>query len=256
MRRILTTVVISVFWLVMMGLLVRTEVIPFLAYGRAPTYRELLEQLEHPTEEQMGVYRGSERVGEARVAKRPLEEGGYEITSMLKVEKALPLLGYASDLDLSMTARLDQEKELRTVEITIDTFINLHLLGKLEDDGLHFKSVSGLMIPPLTVPCGDDEMFQHALLPLAGARDLRVGKKWRINLMGGLASEVGSAEIEVKALEMIDVLGMKVRAFRLEQRLLGADAVAYRSWVAEDGTLLKQELPLGLVMIKEDPPRD
>ncbi|GAI81793.1 unnamed protein product [marine sediment metagenome] len=256
MRRTLTTVVITAFWLVMMGHLVRTEVIPFLAYGRPPTYQDLLKQLDHPTEERMGVYRGAERVGEARVAKRPLDQGGYEITSELTIEKALPLFGYSSNLALSMIARFDQEKALQTVEVKIDTFIHLHLLGTMEDGALRFKSVSGLTIPPLTVPCGNNEMFQHALLPQAGMRDLRVGKKWRINLMGGLASEVGSAEIEVKALETVDILGRKVRAFRLEQHVLGTDSTAYRSWIAEDGALLKQELPLGLAMIKEDLPRD
>ncbi|MFH0964066.1 MAG: hypothetical protein V2A58_08635 [Planctomycetota bacterium] len=251
MRRTAVTILVTLFWLAMMGLLVYREVLPGWLEGGAPSYRGLLENLSAPAQETMGVYRSGRRVGSASARRRPRQDGGFELTSDLRIDEPVPLLGQPSKLRLTMTVLLDPRKELESVEVLMEAIIRLHLLGKVDRNAILFHSVDGLMLPPLAVPWSGRELFQHSLLPLTGVRNLRVGKRWRVRLMGGLASDVGTANVEVKAFEPVVLHGKVVQAFRIEERL-GDEGPAYRAWVAPDGTLLMQELPLGLTLMTED----
>ena len=255
MRRTAVTIVIAVFWLTMMGLLVHREVLPSLAGGGAPTYQNILENLNGPTEETMGVYQGTRRVGSAAIRSRRREKGGFELASDLRIDEPVSLLGQPSKVMLKMSVNLNEQKDLESIELLMDAIIRLHLVGKVDRNAIVFRSVDGLMLPPLALPWSGQELFQHSLLPLARVGNLRVGKKWRVRLMGGLASDIGTAVIEVKAFEPVALPGKAVQAFRLEQRL-GDQGPTYRAWVAPDGMLLMQELPLGLTLVREETKSD
>ena len=55
----------TVFWAVMIGLLIDREIVPYFEYQSSPSYQTMLAKVEEPTYRRYEVFMGGTRIGDA-----------------------------------------------------------------------------------------------------------------------------------------------------------------------------------------------
>ena len=256
-RRVLTTIAITAFWLFMNGLLVYREVWPTLADRSGGGYHRFLEEIDRPVVETFAVWQGGRRIGKVRLERRRTDKGAYEIEGKLSLDSPVLIYAKPSPMRVEVLMTLDRGMSLERVDVLLDAIVFARLAGTVEDGAIVFRSVEGKNFGPFRVPYDGKEAFQHALMPMMGRKDLAVGMRWRVKLMPLLPfASAQHATLDVKALEPVEVNGRTVDAFRVETRIGETSPTAYNAWVSQEGVLLKQELPYGLALTREEPSRD
>jgi len=82
------------------------------------------------------------------------------------------------------------------------------------------------------------------------ARGLEPGQKLVVSVFDPATLRNSPMSIEVQAREVVRAAGRPVPAFRVEGRLAG---VTMRSWVTDTGEVVKEESPMGLLVVRETP---
>ena len=257
MRRTLTTISITAFWLVMTGMLIHREVRPAYQAVRRAGYKPLLADLQTPSVDQMGIYRGRERIGRARAERRRRPDGGYEIEGVFEIQSPILIYARPTPLSVEVLLSLNRAMALERVDVLLDAVIFARLVGTVEDDAIVFETVEGKSIGPLRIPFNRREMFGHMMMPMMSGRKLSVGDRWEMKVLP-MMPLVGAqrATMVVKAFEEVEIDGKKHKAYRVEQRLGELDNMTYSAWVSADGVVLRQEMPYGLTLVREEPSDD
>jgi len=241
----------------MTGMLVHREVRPAFIEARRAGYRPLLANRRLPAVDQMGVYRDGERIGRARMERRRSRDGRYEIEGLFEIDSPILVFAKPSPLRVEVLLSLDEAMALQRADVTLDAVISARLVGTVEEDAIVFESVGGRGFGPLRIPFDQNDMFQHMMMPMASGRKLAVGDRWEVKILP-MMPVVGTqrATMVVKAFEEIEIDGEKQKAYRIEQRLGEMDKTTYSAWVSAGGTVLRQEMPYGLTLVREEPSDD
>ncbi len=193
------------------------------------------------------LYMKGERVGYVHVRKRREEAAWklrYELQLDLKVMKSDQTI--RSELD----ARLDELLTLKDFDFTLDGGVGAHLGVHGEVDGkdivLSIKTGGTTTTQSLSLPTRPRlALTNHTLLASQG---LEVGKSFDTPFFDPSTLSERSTRVEVIGKEKVHVLGKSVDAFVLRQNLEG---LTLHAWVTAGGDVLKEELPLGLVAVRE-----
>jgi len=191
------------------------------------------------------------------VERRRRGDGGYEIEGLLEIDSPILIFAKPSPLRVEVLLSLDEAMALQSADIALDAVISGRLVGTVEEGAILFESVGGRGFGPLRIPYDQDDMFQHMMMPMTSGRKLAVGDRWEVKVMP-MMPVVGTqrATMVVKAFEEIEIDGKKQKAYRIEQRLGELDKATYSAWVSAEGIVLRQEMPYGLTLVREEPSDD
>lgn len=122
--------------------------------------------------------------------------------------------------------------------------VKLH--GERFPTDFSFRLESGAVDQAFKVPLSDGSMISGALHPLAEMRELRVGTKWRMQVVNPLAllTGMGSRFIPV----LVEVTGEeRIPTPRGDRNCMVVESPSAKAWVDSDGRVQIQEvtLPLG-----------
>ncbi len=236
---------IVLFWLVMMGLLVRktqfggTHDVQGVAVASKPAVR-----FEH---DWMEIYLKGKKVGFSETRLSPLGEDRLIEEKMVLV---LNLMGQPSVMHMTTRAVLDKGFGLKRFRMTLDSgVVRFRVWGRVEANRILVEMGDGdrrreHVIPlegPLTIGAGLPGFFK--------GRPLKVGDEFKFNLFDPSVLSHKEAVIRVTGKRDISVKGEKYPAFRLETRLWGQTLVF---WLSEEGILLKEEGFMGLTLVRSD----
>lgn len=243
-------IIITGFWLTMMVLLVRRDLVPMWTASRPPSYKTLFEQRLQADSYRMGVWFSGNRIGVSRTRLQP----DHDMSYMLENDTALstPLPGLQQVEILSQT-RIGRDYRLRDFSSRIKSG---ELVGKIfaTVDGNWLQidmRLNGEQAMDRRVPYDPGGTFSNGLSPFVQMPDLAVGKEWTIHSINPFtgASETGTAR--VVELETIPWEGQEVEVFRV---VLTSERAEATSWLDREGKILKEEVPFlnsKLVMIRE-----
>lgn len=193
------------------------------------------------------LYMKGERVGYVHLNKRREEAGWrvrYELELSLKVMKSDQLI--RTELD----GRLDELLTLKEFDFELDGGIgtNLGVHGKVEgkDVVLTIKTGGATTTQSLSLP--ERPRLSLTNRTLVAAQGLAVGKSFETSFFDPSTLSQRTTRVEVIGEEKLHVLGKSVDAFVLRQSLEG---LTLHAWVTAAGDVLKEELPLGLVAVRE-----
>jgi transglutaminase-like putative cysteine protease len=203
-----------------------------------------------------GVYYRGEKIG-FTVSQVIRTDEGFELQEDGRLQ--MTLLGSTSAAAIRTTARVDQRFELRSFEFSLDPGTGaIHVRGTVEPG-----TTPGA--PRLTVAITSSGGTRTEQRELAEAPTIA------LNLMRQLASkglEAGSVhrwmvldpatlrnapmKVRVEHREVVRLAETSVPAFRVEMEFEGLETTA---WVTDTGEIVKEESPLGLMTVREDPAR-
>ena len=234
---------IMLLWLSMMGLLVqRTYFDEGSSYAQS---REAAVQLR-PREEWMGIYWGKDKVGYS-VSRIKKAREGYQIHEQALMD--LMVMGTAQRVDTEVTSLVDNAFNLRS--FTFRMFSNLFSFrasGKVKGRQLHMELLSGGSTKNTAIDLEEVPCLASSLKPLLLADGLSVGKQFRYSVFDPATMSSAPVDIVVEGKEKIAVRDKYIECYRLRSTFKG---IALRSWIDEEGNSMREESPLGLMLVRE-----
>jgi len=248
MTRLVAIGCIVVFWLTMMTLLVKREVLPAWVEGRRPTYRAAADHEDLPRRTQMGIYLGNRRVGTSRSRTRRDTDGALVIESTTAIEGEVPLLRFRSRFDIASWLRVGPKGQLERFRIHAKApGFERTIHGEVAGRELVMTSRTGRRSETWTVPFERRDVLSHDLSVMEGLGDLRVGQRWCLQNLNPLTGRYSIVRVDVRRRETLTWRGRKVETFLVVSNINGLEL---RAWVKPDGEVLRQELP-GLMLERE-----
>lgn len=244
-------IVLTSFWLVMTGLLIRREIIgpaSFMeATGKRPSFWTELPFRQ----EWMGIYYQDKKVGYSytTVSPRPNEQGeGYSIAN--KTCLSLAMLGEEYDLTLDGFSFVDNLYRLKNFELRVVCGEHhLELKGEALGNRLLLSINSAGQIFRKEIELKGEALLANTLTPFYVLPSLYPGRRFTVSLIDPLTLTLGKAEVIVGEKQDYYFRKEMRQVLPVEVKYLG---ISSRALITEEGELLREETPLGWVMVKED----
>lgn len=235
-----------IFWLVMMGLLVKREFLfPSLAAPRGER-QELLFRL--PFRQQwMGIYYQDKKIGYSHTSINPYQS--QELTGFIirnQTRFLISLLEEVSEILLEGFTIVDNDYGIRIFNVEVKSDLGqIRFRGKVTDDKLFLEIEAGGEKREKVVPLKEDLLLSNTIMPYLVIPQLIPGRTYTVNLIDPLTLTSGPARVKVEESALGGRRG-KVYLVKLDYQ-----GLATTSWISEDGEILKEETPLGWMMKRE-----
>jgi hypothetical protein len=197
-----------------------------------------------------GIYLRGEKIGFSVTQTSPLADG-YEIEEDGRLR--MSVLGMTTVTRLRSVARVDPEFALRSFSFSLDPGTGaVEISGRIEGRRLllSYHTSSGTREEVRDLP-------EHPALSLNLTRQLvsvglKTGKRFDVSLIDPTTLTNAPATIEVLGHDVLFIEGLPVPTYRLTSRFIGMQSTM---WVTETGEVVREESPLGMLVVKESPRR-
>jgi transglutaminase-like putative cysteine protease len=231
---------VLVAWVVSLGLLVRRTLEAatlslggdLSAYGASAQWK--------------GIYSRGEKIGYL-VGQTTPREDGYELTEDGQLQ--MTLLGAATAARLRTSALVDREFRLRSFTFTLDPGTGpIAIGGRVEGTTLHLtvRTPGGERTETRTL--AEPPALALNLSRRMAAAGLRPGLRLETPVFDPATLRNATMVVEVDEREVVRAAGRPVPAFRTRTTFGG---IASTSWITDVGEVVKEESPLGFLVVRE-----
>jgi transglutaminase-like putative cysteine protease len=242
LSRLLSAIVVLV-WLVQMGLLYRSiQASSFnlasdlSAYGSSAQWR--------------GVYSRGDKIG-FMVGQTVPTANGYELQEDGRLQ--MTLLGATSAARLHTAVQVDRQFEARSFQFSMDPGTGpIRIEGTIDGRRLQLtvQTPSGTRTETRELP--ERPALALNLSRQLAAGGLAPGKHVEAAVFDPATLRNETMVVDVQAREVVRAAGRPVPAFKVLTKFAG---ITSTSWVTDTGEVVREESPLGLIVVKETPER-
>jgi len=241
LARILSTLVV-VAWVLQLGLLLRQTfyATPLALAADLASYSASAQW--------RGIYYRGDKIGFSVGQTTPTDDG-YEIREDARLR--MTLVGAETAVRMTSRAVVDRGFALRRFLFSLDpgsgpTTIEGVLDGKRLD--LTIRNSAGVRRESREL--AEPPALSLNLPRTLAARGLAPGQKLVVSIFDPATLRNSRMRLEVQAREVVRAGGRPVPAFRVEGRLAG---LTLRSWITDTGEVVKEESPMGMLVVRETP---
>jgi len=193
-----------------------------------------------------GIYYRGEKVGFSVSQTLPTDDG-YELQE--DGELQLSLMGVTTPARMRTSATVDRAFALRTFSFSLDPGTGaISVNGTLDGRRLLLTIETPQGTRQETRELEEPPALALNLGRLLAAAGLETGRRLEMSLFDPATLRNAPMTIDVEAREVVWVSGLPVPAFRIQSRFAG---VSSTSWITDVGEVIKEESPMGLVVLKE-----
>jgi transglutaminase-like putative cysteine protease len=217
------------------------------SYGRAAHVALAADLARYGSAAQWkGVYYRGEKIG-FMVTQTVPRPDGFELQE--DGELQMSLLGAVSAARLRTSARVDAAFALRSFAFSLDPGTGpISVEGTLDGARLTLSVRTPAGVRTETRALAQPPMLAINLARRLAAEGLAVGRRLEVQVFDPATLTNQPMQLEVGPRELVRAGGWPVPAFRVESRFSG---VTSTSWVTDVGEVIKEESPLGLLVVKE-----
>ena len=243
--RILTLAIIA-FWLTMVGLLVKRTY--FKSDGLSPD--SILTDMDKTDlsleEEWMGIYMGEDKIGYS-VTNIEKQDGIFSVSEKTLIK--LNMMGTPQHINIHTNSALDDDFSLKTFDFSLQSgVVKFKANGEVTPDRIDINiNTAGREIKK-EIPISTTPYMPGSLKFMLMQQELSVGKEFKVPFFDPSTMSNDEITIEVEAKEKIIINGKETLSYRLKESFKG---MVFRAWVDEQGSSLKEESPLGIVLVRE-----
>ena len=204
----------------------------------------------HEGDEWQTVYLKAERIGYLHLAKRRLggDSGGWKIAYEMELD--LQVMKTSQKVRTTLEAVLDDELTVVEFDFALDGGVGgqMSARGTVKGRTVDVELKTGGHVTAKTFDLPIEPRLAVTNKALLAHQGLEVGKSFEISFFDPSTMGQRTVVIEVIAKEKVHVMGKSHDAFVLEQDI---DGMVLRAWVTPAGDVLQEELPLGLLAVRE-----
>ena len=240
------TVAIIAFWLVIIGLLVKRTYLDSHGLSHPPALAHPGKTDFIPGQGWMGIYMGKDKIGYSVTTVQKMNDV-YLVSE--KILMKLRVMDTPQKIDIVTDSVINQDFSLKSFRFRLQSGV-VRFRAEAEVKGnemdLHIDSVGRKIrktIPFKTTP------YLSSSLRFVLMRDgLSVGKEFSLPIFDPSTMSNNVMTVNVEGKERIKIDDKMVLAYRLKESFKG---VTVKAWISEEGKILREESPMGIVLIKE-----
>lgn len=236
-------IVIILFWIVMMGLLIKKE--NFYTPRQNIDYKTESISIETAQREWKEIFLNDKKVGYSVSIINPFEDG-YFIQEEMFLK--LNLMGMERNIYSSTQSMVNKEFRLESFHFKMTSgIVRFTVSGKVEGNQLHLASGAGKDTKTWDIALSDEPMIGAGLGHYFKKKKIRVGDTYKFPVFDPSTMAQQITVIKVLARENITINNIQYDAFHLEADIWGG---RMEFWVDETGATLKEEGFMGLSTVK------
>jgi hypothetical protein len=237
---------IVAFWIIMMGLLVGK-----VYFHPADEYLEpdaIGSEDRIPLGERwMGIYFKGSKIGYAHETVQK-HEHGYSVKE--KISMKLRVLEHSQQVNMITECVADRKFNLRLFHFDLSTGSNqMKIDGRIVGRKLALKVHSGGTVTERAIPFEHIPFLTNNLRPFLVQRGLEEDKRYRVSVFDPSTMSLSKVSVTVMGKERITLGPNDLVANRLRVSYRG---MGLNIWMDDDGSVLKEESPMGLVLVREE----
>jgi len=241
----------TAFWLVMMALLFRSDILPSYLVGDSTGYRAVIGDAEAPVVREMAVYdKEGQEVGVSQTAITPSPDGTYAISNVTSIELRLGMV--LSRVTALLDVRLDSRKELTNLTLDVNALgARASATGVREGDKLKLKATLNGQPFEQELPY-ENGLISSYFEPFSLGSRLKVGQVWHTRILDPLSQKFTTAEIRVVGRETIELSlrkGEPKQPIDTYKVVMDWGTTRISAWATDKGVVLKEETPLGYTLV-------
>jgi len=234
---------IIIIWLIMMGLLVQRS---FFAPAQNAQVPAATVQAHEDAEEWAGIYFKDTKAGYTHTKRQKLP-GGYSFSE--KAVMDLVMMDVPQKLISSLTAETDSNFLLRKFTYSLSSgIITFKADGTVSGKTMQLKIESGGAAQKKTVQLSQPPSLAGSMRYAMARSGLAPGTVLQRTVFDPLTMSNRIIEATVEELETITVYGQQQACFRIRESFNG---IIVYSWLNQKGETVKEESPMGFVMVQE-----
>ena len=245
-------VAISAFWVVMMTMLLERDILPHWKLNQRPDLIAVAKAEPNLEPVRWAVMQGEDRVGTAETEWVKHSDGWMEFRGQLEFKEIpftsgmAPMTG-SGGLRWQSSFHISPEGNMQQFDIFVyqgEPKPTMTVLGKLDGDIMKVVFRTSAFTHEEQFYYEPHSLMMTLLAPIDKLPNLRVGQTWQHHVMNPIPMLGGSETVrcEVTCEQVITWRGDPVPTLVVEQTYGQMKA---RCWVAHDGTVLRQEVPIG-----------
>ena len=237
---------IVTFWITMMGLLV--EKVYFHPADEFLEPEAIGSGNRIPLGERwMGIYFKGAKIGYAHETIQG-QEHGYSIRE--KISMKLLVLGHSQQVDMVTECIADRRFNLQSFNFDLLTgSTQMKIDGQLVGRKLALKVHSGGRVTERAVSFDHIPFLTNNLRPFMVQRGLKPDMRYRVSIFDPSTMSLNKVNVTVMGKEKISEGGNDLWANRLKLSYRG---MGVNIWMDDEGSILKEESPMGLVLLREE----
>jgi hypothetical protein len=237
---------VLVFWLVMLGLLIERT---YLRPAAVIALDAITEEGVRTGDEWAGIYQQGRKIGYAH-SRVMREADTYHLTEESELD--LLVLGSVTHVKTVTNSYTTKNFLLKYFNFILQSAASsAEIKGAVIGNKLVLDIVTGGQARKERIPLKEPLYLSPNVKPALILLGLEPGKKYRFHLFNPATMSTEDAFISVEARESIKVGDTEQSVYKLKETFQGMDAY---SWIREDGETIKEESPLGYVLLKETMP--
>ena len=198
-------------------------------------------------DEWIGLYFQDRKIGLTRISKTPQAEGRWEyrIESTLKLEA----LGVPAKAELELHAHLGADRALTGFQLALRTGAqDFRADGRVEGQVLHLGVTTAGERTERTLALPAPPILRDLIGPALAREALTPGRRLTLPGFDPWTLSASALEVEVVGPDTVVMMAQEVPATHIRLHL---DGLILDAWLNERGEMLRQELPLGLVAVRQ-----
>ncbi len=242
---------VTVFWLTMMGVLFNKEVLPAFIITNPSGYKIELTKDLPMRESWMGIYFKDKRIGFSNtVISQDVDSGiaGYRIneTTLLR----LNLLGESRFIRIKGGSFFSENYALKNFYYKlISGSYKITVSGEIVDNLLKINVDTGAGKRETSLAIRNNTLIANSIAPFLLFKRLDANKELNFEIFEPVSMSTNKVSVKKIGSEIIESGGQKKKADIFEIDCYG---IKTKTWMTEDGDILKEESGLGFVMLKEN----
>ncbi|MCA9541917.1 MAG: transglutaminase domain-containing protein [Myxococcales bacterium] len=198
-------------------------------------------------DEWLGLYFRGDRVGLVHIHKSAREGSGYRYD--LRTRLRLSAFGTQAPMDMRVGADLSPGLALEHFDFSVEAGpARLIGQGTVDDRTVRLRLSTGGEAFDKTLQLDQPPVLRAQLGPLLSRRALTPGARFSFTAFDPLSQSDQRIDVEVIGPDTVIVFGREVPAIHLRQTISG---LVLDGWINGRGEMLRQELGLGLVAVRE-----
>lgn len=195
--------------------------------------------------QRMGLYYKGEKTG---YSYRKVEKvaDGYKISEQMKMK--LNVMNVLKDIETFTAAYLGPDMKLRSFDFMLNSDMTMDIKGRVEGKNLKVSLETAGTKSEQVIALKDDPSLNLSLISNILDGGIKTGKKLSMTIIDPATMTQERILVEVEGKERIMSMNVMREAFRLRGSFKG---IEFSVWLTEKGEVLREESPLGFVLIKE-----
>ena len=193
----------------------------------------------------MGLYYKGEKTG---YSYRKVEKmaDGYKISEQMKMK--LNVMNVLKDIETFTGAYLDSDLKLKSFDFMLNSDVTMNIKGRVDGKNLKVSMETAGTKSEQVIALKDDPSLNLSLIPNILDGGIKTGKKLSMSIIDPITMTQERILVEVEGKERIMSMNVMREAFRLRGSFKG---IEFSVWLTEKGEVLREESPLGFVLVKE-----